>query len=85
MKRLGAIAIIVKYGSDKEPLEIQKLLSAYSRIIIGRMGIPDKESGYNTISIIVKGSIEDISSLEEKLKKLNKVIVKSVLTSIEII
>ena len=84
MRRLGIIAIIVKYGNDKAPLEIQKLLSSYSRIIIGRMGVPDKDSGYNTISIIVKGSVEDISALSGKLGKLENVSVKSALTSVEI-
>lgn len=84
MKRLGIIAIIVKYGSEEAPLEVQKLLSSYSRIIIGRMGIPDKESGYNTISLTVKGSPEDISALSGKLGKLNNVAVKSALTSVEI-
>ena len=84
MKRLGIIAIIVKYGSEEAPLEVQKLLSSYSRIIVGRMGIPDKESGYNTISLTVKGSVEEISALTGKLGKLNNVAVKSALTSVEI-
>ena len=84
MKRLGIIAIIVKYGSEEAPLEVQKLLSTYAGIIVGRMGIPDKESGYNTISLIVKGSVEEISALSGKLGKLNNVSVKSALTSVEI-
>jgi len=84
MQRLGIIAIIVKYGNEEAPIEVQKLLSAYSRIIIGRMGIPDKESGYNTISITVKGSLEEISALSGKLGKLEHVAVKSALTSVEI-
>lgn len=84
MKRLGIIAIIVKYGSEEAPIEVQKLLSTYSGIIVGRMGIPDKESGYNTISLIVKGSVEEISALSGKLGKLSNVSVKSALTSVEI-
>jgi putative iron-only hydrogenase system regulator len=84
MKRLGIIAIIVKSGNDVTPLEVQKLLSSYSKIIIGRMGIPDRESGYNAISVIVKGNLEDISALSGKLGKLENVSVKSALTSVEI-
>lgn len=84
MKRLGIIAIIVKCGEEITPLEIQKLLSSYSKIIIGRMGVPDKESGYNTISVIVKGSLEDISALSGKLGRIKNVSVKSALTSVEI-
>ncbi len=82
MKRIGVIGIVVK---DKEKvLEIQTLLSAYSDIIIGRMGVPDRESGINAISVIVKGSVEAISALTGKLGKLEDVNVKSALTSAEI-
>ena len=84
MKRLGIIAIIVKYGNEEAPIQVQKLLSSYSRIIIGRMGIPDPDSGYNTISLTVKGSLEEISALSGKLGKLENVSVKSALTSVEI-
>lgn len=84
MKRLGIIAIIVKCQNECTPLEIQKLLTSYAHIIIGRLGVPDRESGYNTISIIVKGTVEDISALSGKLGKLNDVAVKSALTSVEI-
>ncbi len=84
MNRLGIIAIIVKCTNNCAPLEIQKLLSSYANIIIGRMGVPDRESGYNTISLIVKGSLESISALSGKLGKLENVAVKSALTSVEI-
>ena len=48
------------------------------------MGVPIKEHGVNTISVIVKGSNEDISALSGKLGKLNGVSVKSAITSVEI-
>ena len=70
---------------DKDTaLAIQNLLSAFSDIVIGRMGVPDKESGISAISVIVKGTNEQISALCGKLGKLNEVYVKSAVTSFEI-
>ena len=83
MKRLGVIGIVLR--QDKAiALEIQNLLSSFSEIIIGRMGVPDRETGISTISVIVKGTNEQISALSGKLGKLNEVYVKSAVTSFEI-
>ena len=83
MKRIGVIGIVLK--RDKESaLAIQNLLSTYSEIIVGRMGVPDKESGISAISVIVKGTNEQISALTGKLGKLNNVFVKSAVTALEL-
>lgn len=83
MQRIGVIGIVVK--QDKATaLAIQNLLSEFSFLIIGRMGVPDKETGISTISVIVKGTNEQISALSGKLGKLNEVYVKSAITSFEI-
>lgn len=83
MLRIGVIGIVLK---KKEGLaqKVQSLLSEYSSIIIGRMGVPDKETGINTISVIVKGTNEEISSLAGKLGRIDDVYVKSALTALEI-
>ena len=83
MLRIGVIGIVLK---KKEGLaqKVQSLLSDYSSIIIGRMGVPDKETGINTISVIVKGTNEEISSLAGKLGRIDDVYVKSALTALEI-
>lgn len=83
MKRIGVIGIIVE-GDREVSLELQRLLHEYGDIIVGRMGVPDKESAINAISVIVKGTNEQISALTGKLGKLNNVYVKSALTSKEI-
>ncbi len=83
MKRIGVIGIALRRDRDTA-LAIQNLLSAFSDIVIGRMGVPDKESGISAISIIVKGTNEQISALCGKLGKLNEVYVKSAVTSFEI-
>ena len=82
MKKVGIIAIIVK---DKAiVLEVQKLLSEYSDIILGRMGVPDREHGIQAISVFVEGENEKISALSGKLGRLQNVTVKSAVTNIEI-
>ncbi len=83
MKRIGVIGIALRRYKETA-LAIQNLLSAFSDIVIGRMGVPDKESGISAISVIVKGTNEQISALCGKLGKLNEVYVKSAVTSFEI-
>ena len=82
MRRIGVIGIVLK--SKEHVNEINNLLSQFADIIVGRMGVPDKESGINTISIIVKGTNEQVSALTGKLGTLNDVYVKSALTSMEV-
>lgn len=44
MKRLGVVGIVVE---DRDVAsEVQKVLSENSEIILGRMGLPDRESGF---------------------------------------
>ncbi len=79
MKRIGVIGIVI---NDKSvTVEMQKLLSEFSDIIVGRMGVPHKN--VSAISLIVEGTTERISALTGKLGKMN-LIVKSALTSYEI-
>ncbi|MDY5689430.1 MAG: TM1266 family iron-only hydrogenase system putative regulator [Eubacteriales bacterium] len=82
MKRLGVVGIVVE-DRDVVP-EVQKVLSENSEIILGRMGLPDRDSGFSAISVVVKGSVEEISALTGKLGKIKNVFVKSALTSVDI-
>ena len=82
MDKIGVIGIII---TDKQVVpEVQALLSGFSEIILGRMGIPDREHGIQAISIVVEGPNEKISALSGKLGRLNNVVVKSAVTNIEI-
>ncbi len=82
MKRIGTIGIVIE--NRNIVLDVQALLSEYGDIILGRMGVPDKESGISAISLIVKGSLEQISALTGKLGKLEGLSVKSALNSVDI-
>lgn len=77
--KIGVIGIVIE--KDKEVVsKVQELLSSYSHLILGRMGVPNHETRVNVISLIVKGSNEDISALTGKLGRLNNVKVKSAVT-----
>lgn len=81
--KIGVIGIIIeKERSVAE--EVQKLLSAYNELILGRMGIPNMVKSVYVISVIVQGTNERISALTGKLGKLKNVKVKSALTDINI-
>ena len=84
MKRIGVIGIVVQSRTSDIAIEVQKLLSEYSDIIIGRMGVPVPENGISAISVIVRGENERISALNGKLGRLDNVNVKSALSSVEI-
>lgn len=81
MKRIGVVGIVVA-GDKSVTVEMQKLLSEFSDIIIGRMGVPRPEA--SAISLIVEGTVERISALCGKLGKFPELNVKSALTSFEI-
>jgi len=76
--RIGVVAIIIE---EKESVEIvNKLLSNYGNIIVGRMGVPYKEKNLSVISVIVDGTTDEIGALTGKLGRLSGVSVKSALT-----
>lgn len=81
MKRIGVVGIVVK-GGRSVVVEMQKTLSDFSDIIVGRMGVP--REGVNTIALIVEGVQERISALTGRLGQFGDLCVKSALTSFEL-
>ena len=77
-KRVGVIAIVVEAMSSVPELNL--ILHNFSHIIVGRMGIPYKEREVSVISLIVDGTMDDISSLTGKIGKLAGINVKSAIT-----
>ena len=82
MKRIGVVGIVVSDRAAVQPL--QAVLSDFSDIIVGRMGIPIEENNISVISLILKGSNERVGALTGKIGRLDSINVKSVLNSIEI-
>lgn len=61
----------------KSVSRLNELLSDYSPIIIGRMGLPYKERGINIISVALDGPQEEISALSGKIGQLEGISVKT--------
>ena len=81
MKRIGVVGIVLK-GDRTVAVEMQKVLSEFADIVIGRMGVPREEA--NAIALIVEGTQERISALTGKLGRFESLSVKSALTAFEI-
>lgn len=77
-KRVGVVAIVVEDMSSVPELNL--ILHNYSNIVVGRMGIPYKEREVSVISLIVDGTMDEISALTGKIGKLSGVNVKSAIT-----
>lgn len=80
-QRIGVVGIVLK-GDRTVAVEMQKVLSEFADIIIGRMGVPREEA--NAIALIVEGTQERISALTGKLGRFESISVKSALTAFEI-
>lgn len=76
--RLGVVGIVVEDLTAAE--EINAILHEYSRIIIGRMGIPHRERGVSVISVMVDGTTDEISALTGRLGRVRRVSVKTAMT-----
>ena len=82
MKRIGVVGIVVK-GDRSVVTEMQRVLSDFADIIVGRMGV--RRNGVNTIALIVEGTGERISALTGRLGQIKTLSVKSALTTFELV
>ncbi len=77
-RRLGVVAILV---NSKDSIQIlNNILSEFSDIILGRMGLPLKEKKIHIISLIIEGTTDEIGALTGKIGRLSGIKVKSMLT-----
>ena len=73
--RVAVIGIIVEDADSVEGLNA--ILHEYGDIIIGRMGVPYRERGFNIISVAVDASTDEISALAGKIGNLEGVSCKT--------
>ena len=82
MKRYGFVGITID-KTKTTGVEVQKVLSIYPEIIMGRMGLPSLEDGtISVITLIVNTTTDELGSLTGRLGKLDGVHVKSGLCKI---
>ena len=77
-KRLGVVGVIIDKSDDNVSI-VNEVLSEYSSIIVGRMGIPYRERGCAVITLVVDATNDEIGSLTGKLGNIAGVSVKSAL------
>ena len=82
-KRIGAIAIVINDRQEAAP-EVNDILSKYGHLIFGRLGVPRRENNMGVISLLVEGDTDEIGAITGELGSLDKVNVKSALTSKEV-
>lgn len=78
-KRIGVIGIVIddpRHIAEKANV----IISSYSHIIIGRMGIPRHDANVGVIALIIEGTTDEVGALTGKLGALAGVTVKSALT-----
>ena len=83
MARIGVVGIMIE-GDRSHANKVQSILHEYGEIIVGRMGIPDRQRGVNAISVIVDGTNQQIETLKNKLSEIESVTVSVAMTGVEV-
>ncbi|MEA4883125.1 MAG: TM1266 family iron-only hydrogenase system putative regulator [Clostridia bacterium] len=65
-KRVGVAAIVVQDRLNAAPA-VNRILSDYADIIVGRMGVPYKDRGVSVIALILDGDTDTIGAMTGKL------------------
>ena len=78
-KRLGFVGIIIE-DRKKYSEKVNKILSDFGEIIIGRMGMPYKEKGCSIITLIIDATTDELGALTGKLGSIDGISVKSALS-----
>ncbi|MDL2298862.1 iron-only hydrogenase system regulator [Synergistaceae bacterium OttesenSCG-928-D05] len=76
--RIGVAAIIVEDMASAKA--VNDVLHRFSKMIVGRLGIPYKERGVNVISVVLDGNPDEISALTGQLGKISAVTVKAAMS-----
>jgi len=80
-KRIGTVLILLQ---EKEAApQVNAIISSHSTIIIGRQGLPVKNSFSGIISLVLEGTTDQIGSLTGQLGRVKGVEVKSVVLKIK--
>jgi putative iron-only hydrogenase system regulator len=74
-KRIGSVLILLQ---EKESApQVNSIISSHSAIIIGRQGLPVRNSLSGIISLVLEGTTDQIGSLTGQLGRIQGVEVKS--------
>ena len=79
MERMGFVGIVIEDRTSVA--SVNEILSHFTSIIRGRMGVPDHQTGDAVIGLIVKGTNDQLGALTGRLGNLRGVQVKSALAA----
>lgn len=77
--RLGVVGIVVDDRTVAN--RVNQILSEYSDVIVGRMGVPCRQREVSVISLIVDGTTDEIGAMTGKIGNIKGVQVKSALAA----
>ena len=77
-KRIGVVGIIIEEFTNAT--YVNDILHDFGNLIVGRIGVPYKDRGIFVISIIVDGTMDEISAMTGKIGKIPGVNVKAAIT-----
>lgn len=80
-KRIGSVLVLVREKSITDSLN--STISKFSHIIIGRQGLPVKSVNYGIISLVLKGTTDEIGALTGQLGRINGISLKSVVLKVQ--
>ncbi|MGI6621270.1 MAG: TM1266 family iron-only hydrogenase system putative regulator [Bacillota bacterium] len=78
-RRIAVVGIAVTQRLKTAP-RVNRVLSDYAHIIIGRMGIPYRERGISVIALIVDGDTDTLGAMTGKLGSIPGVKVRTAIT-----
>jgi len=81
--RIGVVGIVIR-DPMQDAKAVNDILSEFSPIIVGRMGIPYRERSISVIALTVDGSNDRIGAMTGKIGLLKSVTVKSALAPSEV-
>ena len=80
-RAVGVVAIIVKKRASGAP-DVNKVLTEFGDVIMGRMGLPYAARQMNIITLIIDATTDQIGALTGKLGMIPDVTVKSTLAKV---
>ncbi len=78
LARMGILAVAVKNRTEAAEA-VNRLISEYGEMVIGRIGVPYRQKGLSVIAMIVEGSTDALGAFSGKLGMLPAVKSKMVL------
>ena len=80
-KAVASVMILVRNRSESAT-KVNEIISNFSSIIVGRLGLPYSEREFSIITLVVDANTDEIGALTGKLGQIKDVTVKSAVAKI---